>query len=124
MSTNVEIINFRTISQYETQVCNFCKNVFSLDEKWNNSNSVTTFKCEVKDEHHCLTQISTNFLSKLSRALQNPIQAIGLLIDNSLNMGSSSISINIKTPLLNSNYFKESPSYLYIGDNSKAFSCE
>jgi hypothetical protein len=68
-----------------------------------------------------LTQISTNFISKLARSLQNPIQAVGLLIDNSLNMGASSISILINTPYLSSNYFKESNSYLYIGDNSKSF---
>lgn len=68
-----------------------------------------------------MTQISTNFISKLARSLQNPIQAVGLLIDNSLNMGASSISILINTPYLSSNYFKESNSYLYIGDNSKSF---
>lgn len=53
-----------------------------------------------------LTQISTNFLSKLAHFLQNPIQAIGLLIDNSLNMGSSLISIKLNVPVLPSNYFK------------------
>jgi hypothetical protein len=68
-----------------------------------------------------LTQISTNFISKLARSLQNPIQAIGLLVDNSLNMGASSISILINTPYLSNNYFKENHSYLYIGDNSKSF---
>jgi len=68
------------------------------------------------------TQISTNFLSKMARTLQNPIQAIGLLIDNCLNMGASSIFINIFIPNLSTNYFRDSNAFLYIGDNSSSFS--
>lgn len=71
-----------------------------------------------------LTQISTNFLSKMARTLQNPIQAIGLLVDNSLNMGASSVFISIQTPNLSMNYFRESNAFLYIGDNSKSFSSD
>jgi hypothetical protein len=60
----------------------------------------------------------------LAKSLPNPIQAIGLLVENSLNMGASSISITINTPSLSANYFKENPSYLFIGDNSKSFADE
>lgn len=81
----------------ETQVCNFCKSVYSLDMKSLNKKS-NTIQVEIKEPTDVSTQISTNFLSKLSRYLQNPIQAIGLLIDNSLNMGASSVSINIRKP--------------------------
>lgn len=71
-----------------------------------------------------MTQISTNFLSKLARSLPNPIQALGLLIDNSLNMGASSISININNPRLSVNYFKGAESFLFVGDNSKSFTTD
>jgi hypothetical protein len=39
-------------------------------------------------------------------------------------MGASSISITINTCSLSANYFKENPSYLFIGDNSKSFADE
>jgi hypothetical protein len=31
----------------------------------------------------------------MANSLQNPIQALGLLIDNSINMGSNIININV-----------------------------
>lgn len=124
MSVCIDIVNVKSACLYESSMCNFCKSVFSLDKKnyFNNRNS--TFQIQVKSEIYNLTQISTNFISKLARSLPNPIQALGLLIDNSLNMGASSISITINTPLLPLNYFKERESFLLIGDNSKSFTTD
>lgn len=124
MSISIDIINVKSACRYEASMCNFCKSVFSLDTKNYFKNCNSAFQIQVKSEIYNLTQISTNFLSKLARSLPNPIQALGLLIDNSLNMGASSISISINTPPLPANYFKEGESFLFIGDNSKSFTTD
>lgn len=39
--------------------------------------------------------MSVNFLAKFAQMIKNPLHAIGLLVDNSLNMNATVISISL-----------------------------
>ena len=60
----------------------------------------------------------------MAHYLQNPLQAFGLFIDNSLNMSASNINISIEGSLEEQISLGEKTPYLFIGDNSRPFSCE
>jgi hypothetical protein len=49
MSTFIEIIATKTGYDYENHVCNFCKNVFSLDSKNQFKKINSAFQIEVRD---------------------------------------------------------------------------
>lgn len=96
LSSAIEIISVDSEPDLvEDRFCNLCKYVYGLDKRlpYSKSSALTFF--EENDEP--TAQISSSFIAKIAELLQNPLNALGLLIDNSLNMSASTISIKLKT---------------------------
>lgn len=96
LSSAIEILSIDSEPDLiEDRFCNLCKYVYGLDKRFSHSKPSGLAFLEENEEP--VAQISSNFIAKIAELLQNPLNAIGLLIDNSLNMSASTISITLQT---------------------------
>jgi len=81
LCTDIEVINLEE-SNLNQLVCGFCQTVYGM------ARTPSFIKCHEAIKRSAI-EMSLEFIDGMAQLIQFPFHAIGLLIDNSYNMGAS-----------------------------------